>query len=74
LDENPAAEGALLVDAEGFTQWMHAVWRLGTLRDCVPPDSAGKSLKSVLGGRARILLPAEQGEADDVDSPGDLPA
>jgi molybdopterin-guanine dinucleotide biosynthesis protein A len=74
LDENPAAEGALLVDAEGFTQWMHAVWRLGSLRTSVPPDSAGRSLKSVLGASPQILVPAELGEADDVDSQDDLPA
>ncbi|MBP2325592.1 molybdopterin-guanine dinucleotide biosynthesis protein A [Kibdelosporangium banguiense] len=74
LDENPAVLGALLVDAEGFTQWMHAVWRLAALRAAVPPDSVGRSLKSVLGGLPLTLIPAQRGEADDVDAPGDLPA
>jgi molybdopterin-guanine dinucleotide biosynthesis protein A len=73
LDDHPAAAGAVLVDDEGFLQWMHGVWRLGALRDAVPPGCAGESLKSVLGALPLVKVRALDGEAADVDAPGDLP-
>jgi molybdopterin-guanine dinucleotide biosynthesis protein A len=68
LDENPAAAGAVLVDGEGFVQWMHGVWRLEALR-AVPQ---GKSLKSVLGSLPLIEVQERAGESADVDTPDDL--
>jgi molybdopterin-guanine dinucleotide biosynthesis protein A len=73
LDNHPDAAGAVLVDDEGFPQWMHGVWRLGALRDAVPPDSAGQSLRSVLGALPLVGVRARDGEAADVDTPDDLP-
>jgi molybdopterin-guanine dinucleotide biosynthesis protein A len=72
LDAHPEAAGAVLVDDEGFLQWMHGVWRLGALRDAVPAGSAGRSLKSVLGTLPLIEVPALTGETADVDTPDDL--
>ncbi|MEV4319925.1 NTP transferase domain-containing protein [Actinocrispum sp. NPDC049592] len=72
LDANPGAAGAILVDDEGYLQWMHGVWRLSALRQAVPPGAAGKSLKSVLGALPLIEVPARAGETADVDTPEDL--
>jgi molybdopterin-guanine dinucleotide biosynthesis protein A len=74
LDSSPAAAGAVLVDDEGYLQWMHGVWRLGSLREAVPVGSTGRSLKSVLGVLPLVEVAAHQGESADVDTPDDLPA
>jgi molybdopterin-guanine dinucleotide biosynthesis protein A len=68
LDENPGVAGAVLVDTEGYVQWMHGVWRLKALRDAGP----GRSLKSVLGALPLIEVPERDGESRDVDTPDDL--
>ena len=73
VEREPEIAGALLVDDEDCPQWLHAVWRLTALRAAIPPDSAGRSLKEVLGALPLRLVPAGPGEAADVDSPEDLP-
>jgi hypothetical protein len=64
----------VLVDDEGYLQWMHGVWRLGSLREAVPVGSTGRSLKSVLGVLPLVEVAAHQGESADVDTLDDLPA
>src|SRR4051812_18299453 len=66
LDADSA--GVVLVDGEGYVQWMHGVWWLDSLREAQP----GKSLKSVLGSLPYITLPERVGESADVDTPDDL--
>ena len=73
LGGRPDAAGAVLVDAEGIRQWLIGVWRLGALRDAIPSDPAGLSLRGVLGALPLVELPAEPSEAADVDTPKDLP-
>ncbi|RZS43267.1 molybdopterin-guanine dinucleotide biosynthesis protein A [Herbihabitans rhizosphaerae] len=65
-------DGAVLVDAAGEPQWLIGVWRLAALRGAIPQDSDGGSLRRVLGRLSYVEVPAEPGEADDVDTPEDL--
>ena len=65
--------GAVLVDGGGARQWLIGVWRLGALRRALPAKPAGRSLHAVLGSLALVDVPAEPDEADDVDTPADLP-
>ncbi|WP_199440078.1 molybdenum cofactor guanylyltransferase [Umezawaea beigongshangensis] len=65
-------DGALLVDADGRAQWLTSAWRAKALRAALPADPAGRSLRSVLGALDAVLVPAEPGESDDVDTPADL--
>lgn len=64
--------GAILVDAEGRRQWLLGVWRRDALEDALPDDPAGKSLGRTLGTLPLVEVAAENGEADDVDTPADL--
>lgn len=68
----PAAAGALVVDDEGARQWLLGVWRVAALRDALPADPAGRSMRATLGGLTIVEVPAGPGEADDVDTPADL--
>ncbi|HEV2779345.1 MAG TPA: molybdenum cofactor guanylyltransferase [Actinophytocola sp.] len=65
--------GAVLVDAGGVPQWLIGVWRAGPLRAALPAEPAGRSLRAVLGALPFVEVPAEPGEAADVDTPDDLP-
>lgn len=69
----PGAAGAVLVDETGARQWLIGVWRLGALRRVIPATPAGGSLRTVLGPLTPVTVPAEPGEAADVDTPADLP-
>lgn len=71
VDGAPRAAGAVLV-AGGVRQWLIGVWRLGALRRALPADPNGAALHRVLGGLDIVEVPAEPGEADDVDTPEDL--
>jgi molybdopterin-guanine dinucleotide biosynthesis protein A len=64
--------GAVLVDAEGHRQWLLGVWQGDALRAALPDDPAGRSLGRTLGTLPLVEVPAEPGEADDVDTPADL--
>lgn len=66
------ADGAVLVDATGRRQWLTGVWRLMSLRDALPAQPAGASVHRTLGGLAVVEVPAQAGEAFDVDTPADL--
>ncbi len=72
LAREPAAAGALLVDADGRRQWLTGVWRLGALRAALPADPAGAALRAVLGGLTVVEVAERTGETDDVDTPADL--
>ena len=72
LARQPAADGALLVDAEGHRQWLTGVWRINALRAALPAQPAGAALRAVLGQLNVIEVPARGGEAFDVDTPDDL--
>jgi molybdopterin-guanine dinucleotide biosynthesis protein A len=72
LAREPAADGALLVDAEGHRQWLTGVWRINALRAALPAEPAGAALRAVLGGLTVLEVPARAGEAFDVDTPDDL--
>ncbi|MCP3802205.1 NTP transferase domain-containing protein [Allokutzneria sp. A3M-2-11 16] len=65
-------DGVVLVDAEDRPQWMVGVWRTAALSRCLPETPAGSSLRRVLGGLTVRRLPAEDAEADDIDTPADL--
>lgn len=64
--------GAVLVDADGREQWLTGVWRTSTLRQAMPADVAGRSLRALFDTLPVRRLPALPGEADDVDTPADL--
>jgi molybdopterin-guanine dinucleotide biosynthesis protein A len=64
--------GAVLVDAEGHRQWLLGVWRGDALRAALPADPAGQPLGRTLRTLPLVEVPAEPGEADDVDTPADL--
>jgi len=65
-------EGAVLVDAAGKRQWLLGAWRLAALRAAVPEQAENAALRRVLGGLVVAEVPAERGEADDIDTPEDL--
>lgn len=67
-------DGAVLRDSGGHTQWLVGVWRVGSLKDVLPADPAGRSLRSVLGALAVTELPERNGESRDIDVPADLDA
>ncbi|HET9142880.1 molybdenum cofactor guanylyltransferase [Actinophytocola sp.] len=73
LWEAPDAAGAVLTDSEGRRQWLMGVWRPGPLGQALPPDPAGRSLRSVLGRLRLVDVPAMPGEEADLDTPDDLP-
>ncbi|MET8846181.1 NTP transferase domain-containing protein [Amycolatopsis sp. NPDC004625] len=65
-------DGAVLVDAVGKRQWLLGAWRAAALRAELPDDVANAALRRVLGGLRVAEIPAERGEADDIDTPEDL--
>ncbi|WP_370963470.1 molybdenum cofactor guanylyltransferase [Amycolatopsis sp. cg9] len=65
-------EGAVLVDAAGARQWLLGAWRVAALRAALPEEVENAALRRVLGGLAVAEVPAERGEADDIDTPEDL--
>ncbi|MEV4050543.1 NTP transferase domain-containing protein [Amycolatopsis sp. NPDC049688] len=65
-------DGAVLVDAAGKRQWLLGAWRAAALRAALPDDVANAALRRVLGGLSVREIPAERGEADDIDTPEDL--
>ncbi|WP_216204883.1 molybdenum cofactor guanylyltransferase [Amycolatopsis aidingensis] len=65
-------EGAVLVDGDGYRQWLIGAWRTGSLRAVLPADPAGASLRATLGGLSIAEVRARQGECGDVDTPADL--
>lgn len=67
-----AADGALLVDADGRRQWLIGVWRYGPLRAAVPVESAGAALHRTLGGLSIVEVAATGVEDVDVDTEQDL--
>lgn len=66
--------GAVIKDEEGRRQWLLGVWRGVPLRGAIPDDPANKSLGRTLGALPLVEVPAQPGEADDVDTPADLAA
>ncbi|WP_158885666.1 molybdenum cofactor guanylyltransferase [Amycolatopsis anabasis] len=67
-----AGDGAVLVDADGRRQWLIGVWRARALREALPPEPAGASLRRTLAGLAVVAVPELPGESADVDTPEDL--
>ncbi len=65
-------DGAVLVDAAGSRQWLLGAWRVPALRAALPDEVENAALRRVLGGLAVAEVPAELGEADDIDTPEDL--
>ncbi|RSM37549.1 molybdenum cofactor guanylyltransferase [Amycolatopsis balhimycina DSM 5908] len=65
-------DGAVLVDAAGERQWLLGAWRVVALRAALPAQVENASVRRVLGGLAVTEVPAERGEADDIDTPEDL--
>ncbi|MEU5261016.1 molybdenum cofactor guanylyltransferase [Amycolatopsis sp. NPDC021455] len=65
-------DGAVLVDAAGRRQWLLGAWRVAALLAALPEQVENASVRRVLGGLAVTEVPAERGEADDIDTPEDL--
>jgi molybdopterin-guanine dinucleotide biosynthesis protein A len=66
------ADGAVLVDASGARQWLVGVWRVEALRAALPDPVEHAALRRMLDGLDVVEVPAEPGEADDIDTPEDL--
>jgi molybdopterin-guanine dinucleotide biosynthesis protein A len=66
--------GAVLTDADGHRQWLLGVWRRDALQAVLPENPANQSLRRTLGTLPIVEVPAEPGEAADVDTPDDLAA
>ena len=66
------AEGAVLVDATGARQWLLGAWRVSALRSALPEQVENAALRRMLAGLTVVDVPAELGEADDIDTPEDL--
>ena len=66
--------GAVVTDGEGHRQWLLGVWHRDALERAIPEDPAGRSLGRTLGVLPLVEVPAEENEADDVDTPADLAA
>lgn len=66
--------GAVIKDEEGHRQWLLGAWRGVPLREAIPEDPANKSLGRTLGALPLVEVPAQPGEAADVDTPADLAA
>lgn len=69
-------DGAVLVDEDSRRQWLCGVWRTAALRAALAAagDPANRSVRGVLGGLVVAAVPAEPGEAADIDTPADLRA
>lgn len=66
------ADGAVLVDATGARQWLLGAWRVSALRSALPEQVENAALRRMLAGLTVVDVPAELGEADDIDTPEDL--
>lgn len=66
------ADGAVLVDATGARQWLLGAWRASALRSALPEQVENAALRRMLAGLRVVDVPAELGEADDIDTPEDL--
>ncbi|MBB4683653.1 molybdopterin-guanine dinucleotide biosynthesis protein A [Amycolatopsis jiangsuensis] len=64
-------DGAVLVDAAGERQWLTGAWRTAALRAALPVQPENRSLRRTLGTLRIAEVPAEPGEADDIDTPED---
>jgi molybdopterin-guanine dinucleotide biosynthesis protein A len=72
LAAHPDAGGAVLVDEGGRAQWLSGVWRTAALRSVLPEHPEGGAVRGVLGLLHPVLVPAEPGESEDIDTPEDL--
>ncbi|MGH1564519.1 molybdenum cofactor guanylyltransferase [Mumia sp. DW29H23] len=74
LTADPAADGALLVDADGRAQHLCSAWRRGALVRAVGgrADWADASLRSLIAGLETRSVATEGREARDIDRPEDL--
>ncbi|ROR89191.1 molybdenum cofactor guanylyltransferase [Nocardioides aurantiacus] len=72
--EREGGDGALLVDADGRAQYLCGVYRVAALRAAAPPSGErhGLPVRRLLAPLALVELPAEGGEAHDVDEWPDL--
>jgi len=66
------AAGAVLVDASGVRQWLVGAWRVQALREALPDPVEHAALRKMLGVLDVVDVPAQPGEADDIDTPEDL--
>ncbi|MFF0145894.1 molybdopterin-guanine dinucleotide biosynthesis protein A [Amycolatopsis sulphurea] len=64
-------DGAVLLDAAGERQWLAGAWRTAALRGALPEAPENRSLRRTLGGLRIAEVLAEQGEAEDIDTPED---
>lgn len=77
LAQDPAADGAVLVDAEGRRQTLAAVYRTAALLRGRPADRAdehGLAIRRLLGSLRLREIPAVADEATDIDTAADLEA
>ncbi|MFE0020740.1 molybdenum cofactor guanylyltransferase [Amycolatopsis sp. NPDC059021] len=65
-------DGAVLLDEAGERQWLLGAWQSGALRAALPEKAENASLRRTLGGLEIAEVLARRGEADDIDTPGDL--
>lgn len=63
-------DAVVLVDAHGKTQWLAARYRTRVLRDAVAtlPDTAGASMRQLLGSIRISLVPDHVGASVDLDT------
>lgn len=66
-----AADGAVLVDAQGRRQWLLGVWRTAKLRAALPAEPANFPLHKVFGGLDAVPVAERAGESADIDTPED---
>lgn len=64
-------DGALLVDADGYRQWLAGAWRTGRLRAALAEERHAKSLRAVLTRLDFTEIPDSAGESADIDTPED---
>jgi molybdopterin-guanine dinucleotide biosynthesis protein A len=72
LVEAVSEDGAVLLDGEGERQWLLGAWRTEALREALPADTSGVSLRRTLGGLSIADVPERPGESADIDTPEDL--
>ncbi|MDP3967227.1 MAG: NTP transferase domain-containing protein [Nocardioides sp.] len=75
LAEDTEADGVVLVDGEGRRQSLCAVYRVRPLLDSVPArwtSTYGLPMRRLLFGLHLVELPADPGEAHDIDTWEDL--
>ena len=75
VEADPAADGAVLVDADGHRQVLAAVYRFTALAAARPPsreDEHGLPVRGLVGSLRLLDVPTVGDEARDVDSWADL--